>query len=101
MDGGCELCRYMQKLKCLNESLLRWIDQHVRSSRCCILSPVFRDYDRHVEALNKTFKVSPDRFSASSQAASTSGLSAASSPPAVASSADKTATITSISGMYY
>jgi len=57
-----DFIRYVQKVKCLNESLVRWIDQHVRSSPCCILSPVFRDYERHLDKLNNTFNVTPDRL---------------------------------------
>jgi len=63
----CEMSRYIEKLKCLNESLLRWIDQHVHSNPVCILTPVFRDYDRHLDNLNKMFNVAPNQLSASSQ----------------------------------
>jgi len=72
------MCRYIERVKCLNESLLRWIDQHVRSTPCCILTPVFRDYEKHVDDLNKTYNITPDRLSGSSQTVRADGLPTAS-----------------------
>jgi len=102
VDDEREPDRYIQKLKCLNESLLRWIDQHVRSNACCILTPVFRDYDRHVDSLNKTFNVTPDRWSTTtSQTASTGGSPAAATSTAATNNAVTNAAVTSSSGTYF
>jgi len=57
------MCRYVHNLKCLNESFMRWIDQHVQFNPYCILSDVVRDYDRHLDVLNKRFDITPDILS--------------------------------------
>jgi len=101
VDADCELGSYIQKLKSLNDSFLRWIDQHVRSNPCCILSPVFRDYDRHVDDLNKTYGVAPERFSVTPQAAVASGSPFTSISTTVTNNAGKSLTVTSISGAYF
>jgi len=92
-----EICSYIQKLKCLNESVLRWIDQHVRANPCCILSPVFRDYDHHVDKLNTSFKVTPDQLSSSSRPVRTDGLPATNTSTV----ARHSATVVSSTGMYF
>jgi hypothetical protein len=53
-------CSYQQELKTLNQSVLRWIEQHVRSDPTCILSPVFTDYNRYVEELDKKYPADMD-----------------------------------------
>lgn len=58
---------YRQELKVLNESVLRWIEQHVRSDPTCILSPVFADYNRYVEELDKKYPVDVDSSKPSSR----------------------------------
>ena len=44
---------YMSNLKALNNSVLEWISQHVRKNPYCILTPIFRDYEKHLSELEK------------------------------------------------
>ena len=39
---------YYPKLRALNESVSAWIKQHVDKNPYCILTPVFRDYEKHL-----------------------------------------------------
>ena len=81
--------RYLQQLKSLNQCLVRWIDQHVQSNPYCILTPVFRDYDKHVDDLNRKFNISPDQLSSSSEAVvNTNGLPVAGTSALTGNSAD-------------
>jgi nuclear pore complex protein Nup50 len=49
--------QYQHQLKMLNESVLKWVDQHVKSNPYCILTPVFEDYNRYVTELERKFPV--------------------------------------------
>lgn len=40
---------YYAKLKGLNESVTQWIKSHVDSNPFCILTPIFRDYERYLK----------------------------------------------------
>lgn len=42
---------YLRKLKGLNESVSKWISLHVASNPLVILTPVFRDYERHLATI--------------------------------------------------
>ncbi|XP_023944324.2 nuclear pore complex protein Nup50 [Bicyclus anynana] len=42
---------YYNNLKALNKSVCAWINKHVEETPLCILSPIFRDYDKHVTNL--------------------------------------------------
>ncbi|ELU06618.1 hypothetical protein CAPTEDRAFT_220122 [Capitella teleta] len=44
---------YTQQLKALNESVLQWIQKHVTSNPYCILTPIFNDYEKHLEEISK------------------------------------------------
>lgn len=44
---------YLSNLKALNNSVLEWISQHVRKNPYCILTPIFKDYERHLSELEK------------------------------------------------
>ncbi|XP_076236110.1 nuclear pore complex protein Nup50 [Calliopsis andreniformis] len=40
---------YFAKLKGLNESVAQWIKTHVDSNPFCILTPIFKDYERYLK----------------------------------------------------
>lgn len=40
---------YFAKLKGLNESVAQWIKTHVDANPFCILTPIFRDYERYLK----------------------------------------------------
>ncbi|CAK9819267.1 Nuclear pore complex protein Nup50 [Anthophora plagiata] len=42
---------YFAKLKGLNESVAQWIKTHVDSNPFCILTPIFRDYERYLKEI--------------------------------------------------
>lgn len=42
---------YFAKLKGLNESVSQWIKSHVDSNPFCILTPIFRDYERYLKEI--------------------------------------------------
>jgi nuclear pore complex protein Nup50 len=39
---------YFHQLKSLNLSVSAWIAKHVKTNPYCILTPVFRDYEKHL-----------------------------------------------------
>ncbi len=45
--------KYLQQLKGLNESVAKWIKQHVDGNPYCILSPIFTDYEKHLKEIEK------------------------------------------------
>lgn len=52
---------YYSKLKGLNESVSQWIKTHVDSNPICILTPIFKDYEKYlqeIEELNPNVKKS-------------------------------------------
>lgn len=42
---------YHQKLRALNQSLCQWIKQHVDKDPVCILTPIFKDYEKHLQSI--------------------------------------------------
>jgi nuclear pore complex protein Nup50 len=44
---------YYSKLTGLNQSVSRWIKSHVDGNPLCILTPIFRDYERHLDEINE------------------------------------------------
>ena len=46
--------KYVQQLKRLNESVTQWIKDHVDRNPYCILTPIFRDYERYLDDLEKS-----------------------------------------------
>ena len=44
---------YSENLKKLNESVLSWIKSHVDKNPFCILTPIFKDYEKHLDTLEK------------------------------------------------
>jgi len=47
---------YLSHLKALNVQVLAWLKQHVDSNPLVILSPVFKDYDKHLEEITQQFQ---------------------------------------------
>ena len=41
--------RYFAELTALNQSVTKWIKQHVDKDPLCILTPIFKDYEKHLE----------------------------------------------------
>lgn len=44
---------YFAHLKSLNLSVATWITKHLDDNPYCILTPVFKDYERHLEKITK------------------------------------------------
>ena len=44
---------YLHQLECLNNSVSDWIAQHVKDNPLVDLTPIFRDYEMHLAALDK------------------------------------------------
>ncbi|KAF4532962.1 hypothetical protein B566_EDAN000650 [Ephemera danica] len=47
---------YFTQLQGLNISVSKWISQHVNENPCCILTPVFKDYEKHLANIEKLKK---------------------------------------------
>ncbi|KAF7989250.1 hypothetical protein HCN44_007847 [Aphidius gifuensis] len=47
---------YYAKLKGLNESVALWIKKHVDENPFCILTPIFQDYEKHLNAIEAQHK---------------------------------------------
>ena len=41
----------MSQLRALNSSVAKWITEHVDSNPYCILTPIFTDYEKHLEEI--------------------------------------------------
>ncbi|OWF50667.1 nuclear pore complex protein Nup50-like [Mizuhopecten yessoensis] len=53
-SGDSVTCNaYSENLKKLNESVLSWIQKHVEKNAYCILTPIFKDYEKHLDELEK------------------------------------------------
>jgi len=50
--------KYLSQLKSLNDSVSKWIREHVEKNAYCILSPVFKDYEKHLAIIEK---LNPDK----------------------------------------
>jgi len=44
---------YYSELTGLNQSVSRWIKSHVDNNPLCILTPIFRDYERYLDKINE------------------------------------------------
>lgn len=42
---------YLANLKVLNETVTTWIADHVKKNPCCVLTPIFQDYEKHLKDL--------------------------------------------------
>lgn len=74
--------QFSVELKSLNEAVLDWIGMHLKKNAYCILTPVFEDYESHLEKLQAKYPTS-----AVAAAAATNG-SAAVSAGGMSSSTD-------------
>lgn len=45
--------KYLQQLKNLNESVSKWIKEHVDKNPYCILTPIFKDYEKYLGEIEK------------------------------------------------
>ncbi|XP_049863071.1 nuclear pore complex protein Nup50 [Schistocerca gregaria] len=64
-EGKNDMDRYTKKpkefyadLRALNECVSKWIKMHVERNSCCILTPVFKDYERHLSDLEDKYTTS-------------------------------------------
>lgn len=46
---------YYSKLKGLNESVSDWIKKHVEETPLCILSPIFKDYEKYLKEIQEEY----------------------------------------------
>lgn len=44
---------YQSKIKCLNEAVTEWIKTHVEKNPLCILTPIFKDYDKYIKEIEE------------------------------------------------
>lgn len=56
--SGDSKTKYYAKLRSLNESVAKWIREHVEKNAFCILTPVFKDYEKHLAVIEK---LNPDK----------------------------------------
>lgn len=42
---------YLASLRALNETVTTWIADHVKKNPCCVLTPIFQDYEKHLKEL--------------------------------------------------
>ncbi|XP_063530523.1 nuclear pore complex protein Nup50 isoform X2 [Cydia strobilella] len=71
--------RYYTKLKGLNESVSDWIKQHVEKTPLCILSPIFKDYEKHLKEIQAEYQ-GPDSNDATKKHSETNTLIVDSKP---------------------
>ena len=50
-SGSTENPEYLRRLKVLNENIVSWIQKHVEQNPYCILTPSFKDYEKHLTDL--------------------------------------------------
>lgn len=48
--------KYYAKLKGLNESVSDWIKKHVEETPLCILSPIFKDYEKYLKEIQAEYE---------------------------------------------
>lgn len=52
--------KYYSKLKGLNESVSEWINKHVVQTPLCILTPIFKDYEKYLKEIQDEYKDSDE-----------------------------------------
>lgn len=50
-DNEASEKEYVANLKALNETVTTWITDHVKKNPCCVLTPIFQDYEKHLKDL--------------------------------------------------
>ncbi|XP_026764979.1 nuclear pore complex protein Nup50 [Galleria mellonella] len=58
---------YYSKLKGLNESVSAWITKHVDETPLCILTPIFRDYEKYLKDIQDEYQNNEDKPPATDQ----------------------------------
>lgn len=58
---------YYQKIKSLNVSVSDWIKKHVDSDPLCILTPIFKDYEKFLKDIEESKDKSPENDKGDSQ----------------------------------
>lgn len=93
---------FVTKLKELNDSVLKCIKGHIDSGKACILSPIFKDYEKYVKELedkntpaSSPAKANQTPFGQSNSTASTT-FSFSSVKPATAGDTSTTTTATAV-----
>ncbi|CAB3367056.1 Hypothetical predicted protein [Cloeon dipterum] len=66
---------YYHQLKSLNVSVSSWISKHVQSNPYCILTPVFRDYEKHLANIEKKKPLLPAESETADSSSVTEGES--------------------------
>ena len=59
---------YLASLRVLNESVTTWITDHVKKNPCCVLTPIFQDYKKHLTELESKKDSKKETVSAPSTA---------------------------------
>ncbi|CAB3228524.1 unnamed protein product [Arctia plantaginis] len=49
--------KYYSKLKGLNESVFDWIKKHVEQTPLCILTPIFKDYEKYLKEIQEEYQI--------------------------------------------
>lgn len=47
---------YLSSLRVLNETVTSWVAEHVKKNPCCVLTPIFSDYEKHLKTLEEKRK---------------------------------------------
>ncbi|CAH1635289.1 unnamed protein product [Spodoptera littoralis] len=58
--------KYYSKLKGLNESVSEWINKHVVQTPLCILTPIFKDYEKYLKEIEDEYKGSDEEVNKNS-----------------------------------
>ncbi|XP_077518898.1 nuclear pore complex protein Nup50 isoform X1 [Amblyomma americanum] len=51
---------YLRKLARLNECFVNWLEKQLNSNPCCDFTPVFRDYNRHLDEIQRRYNTKPE-----------------------------------------
>ena len=60
-NGGSKGSEYLSHIKALNLQVLAWLKMHIEKDPLIVLSPVFKDYDKHLEDIEKQYGESEKR----------------------------------------
>ncbi|KZS11118.1 Nuclear pore complex protein Nup50 [Daphnia magna] len=76
-DNGAKEKEYLTSLKVLNETVTSWITDHVKKNPCCVLTPIFQDYEKHLRDLEaKRTSTASDESQAADTTKATTAFSA-------------------------
>lgn len=75
---------YYRKLKGLNESVSKWISSHVSSNPLILLTPIFRDYEKHLANIQGKGESKPENSSVQQEPTGTFNVNKVSDSSAVA-----------------